>query len=56
MAHSITASRMFMRSGLIRKDLLPYYCSEGDHPETAVVTSVKELESFFDGKENDGGR
>jgi hypothetical protein len=38
---------MFMRSGLIRKDLLPKYAPAPFHPATTTVTTVAALLSFF---------
>jgi len=56
MARHIVAPRMFMRSGLIRKDLLPKFAGEGDHPETKVVNNAKEFRELFLGKEGTGKR
>ena len=52
----IVAPRMFMRSGLIRKDLLPNYSGEADHPATTIVKSVDDLKRFFEGKEGSSKR
>ncbi|GMH96477.1 hypothetical protein TrVE_jg14422 [Triparma verrucosa] len=54
MNRQITADRMFMRSGLIRKDLIVDYCSEGDHPETFLGETLEGIESLLEEKQ--GGR
>ena len=54
MNRQITADRMFMRSGLIRKDLIVNYCSEGDHPETFLGETLEGIESLLEEKQ--GGR
>lgn len=56
MARKIVAPRMFMRSGLIRKDLLPTFAGEKDHPTTAVVENDEELRDFFKGEAGSGRR
>ncbi|GMH69629.1 hypothetical protein TrRE_jg9241, partial [Triparma retinervis] len=56
MARKVVAPRMFMRSGLIRKDLLPMFAGEGDHPRTALVGNEEELRDFFKDEAGSGKR
>ncbi|GMH73903.1 hypothetical protein TrLO_g7982 [Triparma laevis f. longispina] len=51
MNRQITADRMFMRSGLIRKDLIIDYCASGDHPETFFGETLQGIETLLEEKQ-----
>jgi len=55
LAGKASASRMYMRSGLIRKDLLPKYDRCGGIPETTVCHDYAQLVEFCNEKKRELG-